>query len=288
MSEKWKEYKENEVKTHSFRSIKNHLDKAQDYFKHMNVREIRYGHLEDFIKSLSQSDKTKHNVMATLHSFFVWLKKRQEVKEIPDWPEISFDLGYRNVIDKETQLLILEEVRKISPDVKTYLGIKWLSTYISIRPNEMRTIIEKHIDIVNGYFHIPHPKEKKYKSVPIIPEDIEILKTFPRSFPDMPFFRDEKTGRIFGINRFYKYWKKACAKLNITGVDLYGGTRHSSARALRKHFSPEEIKRATMHTTNAAFERYFQIESDDVRNIYRHSADITKIDNELITKKGPQ
>lgn len=51
-------------------------------------------------------------------------------------------------------------------------------------------------------------------------------------------------------------------------MDLYGGTRHSSARALREFHSPEEIKRATMHTTNKAFERYFQIEIEDVRKIY--------------------
>jgi len=51
-------------------------------------------------------------------------------------------------------------------------------------------------------------------------------------------------------------------------VDLYGGTRHSSARALRRHYSPEEIKRATTHATNQAFERCFQIEGEDLREIY--------------------
>jgi len=51
-------------------------------------------------------------------------------------------------------------------------------------------------------------------------------------------------------------------------VDLYGGTRHSSAKALRHFCSPEEIKRATMHSTNKAFEQYFQMESDDLRTIY--------------------
>ena len=61
---------------------------------------------------------------------------------------------------------------------------------------------------------------------------------------------------------------KACKNLGIEGVDLYGGTRHSSAKALRAYRTPEEIKRATMHSTNKAFERYFQIESDDLRKIY--------------------
>jgi hypothetical protein len=51
-------------------------------------------------------------------------------------------------------------------------------------------------------------------------------------------------------------------------VDLYGGTRHSSAIALRKLRTPEEIKRATMNSTKA-FERYFRIEAEDLRDIYR-------------------
>ena len=290
MTEKWKGYKKAQVKKHSYRSINNHVEKAQAYFGNTNVRDIKYGHLEDFTNSLTLSDKTKHNVLATLHSFYTWLKRRREIREIPDFPTISYELGYRGVVDKDTQIKIIEEVKRVAPDYKTYLGIKWLSTYISIRPNELRTILEKHIDTVNGYFYIPKPKEKRYKSVPIIQEDIDILKTLPPSFPELPFFRDKKTGKMFGQNKFYKYWKKACKNLGITGVDLYGGTRHSSARALRKYFSPEQIKRATMHTTNAAFERYFKIESDDLRDIYRRSADvisIDKIDNALITKKGP-
>ena len=51
-------------------------------------------------------------------------------------------------------------------------------------------------------------------------------------------------------------------------MDLYGGTKHSSATALRKFRSPEQIKKATMHATNKAFERYFRIELDDLREVY--------------------
>jgi hypothetical protein len=32
---------------------------------------------------------------------------------------------------------------------------------------------------------------------------------------------------------------------------------------------PKEIKKATMHSTNKAFERYFRIESEDPWDIYR-------------------
>lgn len=251
LSAKWLQYRRDEVRPGSYKNLVSHIRYAQAHFENMNVKDIRYGHLEDFIKSLTLSDKSKHNIMSTL------------------------ELKMRRTISKEMQWQIMEEVKRICPHPKVYLGIKWLSTYISIRPGEMLSLKEGNIDRENGYLYFPHPKEKKSKAVPILPEDVELLKSFAASFPAMPFFRH--TGGVkgvaeneaFGQKYLYKWWVKACINLGIRGVDLYGGTRHSSARALRTHRTPEEIKRATMHTTNKAFERYFQIEADDVRNIYR-------------------
>jgi hypothetical protein len=80
--------------------------------------------------------------------------------------------------------------------------------------------------------------------------------------PWMAFWQN--TGKQFGLNYLYIWWKRACRNLGIAGVDLYGGTRHSSAIALKKYRTPEEIKRATMHSTNKAFERYFWIETEDL------------------------
>jgi hypothetical protein len=37
----------------------------------------------------------------------------------------------------------------------------------------------------------------------------------------------------------------------------------------RKFRTPEKIKRATMHSTNKAFERYFYIEDERLRDIYK-------------------
>ena len=169
-------------------------------------------------------------------------------------------MGNRLTVDKDTQRAIIEEVKRIAP-VKVYLGIKWLATYFSVRPAEMINIKEGEIDTGNAYLYFPHPKEKRFKSVPILSEDVEILKSFPKSLPTMPFFRhdgvSERTikDQAFGEKYFYKWWVKACANLNIEGVDLYGETRHSTVRALRKYYSPEEIKEGAMSKTNKAFER---------------------------------
>lgn len=285
ISEKWKEMKAEKVRPHSLQSIKNHLDKAQAYFRDENVKTVDYASLEDFFMSLTVGEKTKYNIKATLHSLFAWLKKRKIVSEIPEFPEIEFELGYRKTVDKDVQGQILDEVWRIA-DHRVWLGIRFLATYISLRPMELMNVKWENIDLINGYIYIPHPKEKKYKAVPILPEDVVLLSSFPRELPGMFVFG----GKVrYGENRFYKTWKRACANLGIGGVDLYGGTRHSSARALRKYFSPEQIKRATMHSSNAAFERYFCMESDDVRSMYRRSADIIPMatgDNELTREKA--
>ena len=210
------------------------------------------------------------------------------ISVLPDFPEVTFDLGYRRTVDKETQQAIIEEIGRICPNKKVYLGIKWLGTYISVRPGEMIKLTEGNIDTGNGYLYIPASDSKtEYKSIPLIAEDVDILKTFSLSpFPDMPFFRHTggvsgcKEEQSFGEKYFYKWWKIACSNLGIEGVDLYGGTRHSSVRALRAYHSPEEIKRAAMSETNKAFDRYMGKDTDaDLRSVYRKSAKVIPIGN---------
>ena len=84
----------------------------------------------------------------------------------------------------------------------------------------------------------------------------------------MPFFRLEKTGQRFGVCLLYEVWKRATAKLGITDVDLYGGTKHSTAMGLRDGLTFEQVRSMTQHTTNKAFERYFRIEGSALRDLY--------------------
>jgi integrase len=296
MAQKWLSFHAEEVRPGSRKNLVSHIRHAEGFFGNMNVKDIRYGNLEDFIHSLSLSGKSKHNILSTIHSLFAWMKKRQEISELPDFPEISFELGYRRTVDKETQQAIIEEVGRICSNRRVYLGIKWLATYISLRPGELIKLTEGNIDTGNGYLYIPASDSKtEYKAIPLIPEDVEILKAIPLTFPATPFFRHGAgikgvaDNAPFGIKYFYKWWVKACSNLGIDGVDLYGGTRHSSVRALRKYRSPEEIKRAAMSETNKAFERYMGKDTDDdLRSVYTQSAKVIsldKIDKELTMAK---
>jgi integrase len=277
-SERYKEHRKPDIKRSSYRSMSNHFDKAQAYFKDRNVKDLDYADFEDFLKTLEVGGKTKKNVLTTIEAMYRWLKKRREIKEVPVFPDVDYELGYRKTIDKETQQAIIDDIKQHEP-FKVWLGIKFLSTYISIRPMELMNVKWSEVDLKNGYIYIPHPKEKKFKSVPILSGDVLLLKGLPAEMPGMFVFGNN--GKRFGQNRFYKAWRRASNRCGVDGVDLYGGTRHSSARALREFFSPEQIKRATMHSTNEAFERYFTMEAEDVRSIYQRSAEVIKIDTAL-------
>jgi len=282
-SERYKAHRKPDIRKTSYQSMKNHFDKAIDYFQDRSVKDLKYADFEDFLKTLTVCDKTKKNVLTSIVAMYNWLKKRQEIATVPEFPDVAFELGFRKTVDKGIQRALIDDVKAHEP-FKVWLGVKFLATYISIRPMELMNVTYGDVDLKNGYIYIPHPKEKKFKSVPIIDEDVALLDGLPKAVPAMYVFGEEKR---YGENRFYRAWKRACARLGVEGVDLYGGTRHSSARALRKFRTPEEIKRATMHSTNKAFERYFQIESDDVRSVYKQAAEVIQIDTGLTPKKAP-
>ena len=279
LADKWLAVKKQEVSASHWRNLRNYLGRAKEAWQDRNVKEIQYADIEDFLlEQVDLSPKTRNNIKSALHSFWVWLRKRRVITavEMPDFPEVPFELGYRKLVDKKTQQGILEEVRNISWDInpKIYLGVKWLCTYVNVRPGELVKVKEGDILLDQGIILIPHPKEKKPKPVVLLDEDVEAIRGFPPALPHVPFFRHlgnvgrTRPGQPFGDKYFWKWWKKACFNLSIEDLDLYGGTRHSSATALQEHFSPEEIKEATMHGTNAAFQRYFRTDLRKVKAVY--------------------
>lgn len=292
LSEKWLHTKEH-LAHKSLNNLRNYMGKAQRTWGNANIKAIGYAEIEDLLLSLSLSDKTKSNIKSCLHDFWQWLRKRQVITlaQMPDFPLTPFELGWRKVLDINTQQQVIDEVRHISYSInpKIWIGIRWLSTYISMRPGEMLSLKEGMIDIKMGVLIIPHPKEKEPKLIELLDVDIEILADIPRGIPALPFFRHPKgikgavPGEKFGDRYLYKWWKKACSNLGVEGVDLYGGTRHSTVIALRSVMTPEEIKRGTMHRTNKAFDRYLQAKSMGTKVVYKQADALRYADNELIT-----
>lgn len=278
LASNWLDYKRETVKSTSYCNLHSYMMKAIDAWGETSIKNIKFAEIEDFLLAQSRqfSSKTVSNMRSCLHDFFSWLVRREIISKVPNFPEIKVKLAFRKIIGKESQTALLDKIKEIAP-FRVWLGIKWLCTYVSIRPGELIQIREEDINLENRYIFIHHSKTGDTKPVPMLDEDVALVKKLQASFPKSFFFRHDeqksgiKLGQPYGKKYFYKWWVKACEDLGIEGVDLYGGTRHSSVVALREHFSPEEIKHGTMHQTNKAFERYFRIGAEDVRNIYSHT-----------------
>ena len=72
---------------------------------------------------------------------------------------------------------------------------------------------------------------------------------------------------MFGQKYFKKWWDKArnnvenqCA--DVEGVDLYGGTRHSSNTAIARIAGTDNARKASGHETSYAFDKYCQFQDD--------------------------
>ena len=281
LGQSWLETRKLEVKC--YRNLRYHIHQAILYFGNRNIKTIHFAELEDFYRSLPArlSAKTKKNYFTTLHSFWTDIVDREEDSghplKMPKFPKIKYELRRRKTITRDQQLKILAWLKQNAP-FKVWLGIKWLSTYISIRPGELVNIKEGEIDRNQGVLNVKDNKSKSYKIVPLLGEDSDIILAQTVALPHIYFFRHSTAahnnqfdykGRRFGKDYFYTWWRRSCRAIGLSGVDLYGGTRHSTAQYLRlQGRTPEEIKRATMHSTTEAFNRYFEMELEDLRAIY--------------------
>jgi integrase len=261
------------LKPKPYKNLEVVMRKAAKAWGNRNVKTIKAGDIEDFLFGLEGiKAKTRFNIKSNLHDFWNWLCDREEIP-MPKFPEVPFKLGFRQIIDIETQQLIIDEVKRITykTNPKAWLAIRMLARYFHIRPGELMRITEGNINLQIPAMILPPADSKIGEPVMIFlwEDDIEEITKFPRGLPDLPFFRHpinkrQEQGKPFGQKFLYRIWVRACKNLGLMRsetlpiCDLYGGTRHSTMTAMSEFMSPEEIQQASGHRTNQALMRYLQ------------------------------
>lgn len=266
----WLSIKKREVKPTTSRNLSRYINRACDCIGNKNVKAITNGDIEDFLfaDSTANSDKTRADIRSCVNQFFTWLEDREGIRK-PRIPKISYELGFRNFTDLDTQRAIIDQLALSAPP-KAVFGIELLATYPKLRPDDLRRIEEQDFDGEFVFIRYPTKKKNGVKTFRLLPEDAErwseLSKQHP-ALPHMPFFRhhctlNAKEDTLFGKDFLYRLWKKACAELGIEGLDLYGGTRHTTVTAIAKMAGRDNAKKASAHETNKAFERYCQAEDE--------------------------
>ena len=291
LAEKYIKTKEQQ-RLKSITNVRNYMKCASNYFAQKNIKTFNRADIRDFLYSLDGiSEKTRHNYMSCIRDFFKNLVDDEVISiiQMPSMPKIEFELGYRTITDIETQTSVLDKIREISysANPKIWLGCDMLSLYVNIRPKDLLNLTEGELDLKYGVMTINRPTKKKGKivktTVRLIPEHIQeigALKEKYPALPHIPFFRHVKgvsgvqADAPYGEKYFYKWWIRACEKLGIKGLDLYGGTRHTTTTALAKEVGEYGAKKATGHYTNKAFERYCQYQDDNTFEMVKVAAEM--------------
>ena len=71
-----------------------------------------------------------------------------------------------------------------------------------------------------------------------------------------------KVNAPFGPKYFKVWWDRACNELGVEGLDLYGGTRHTSTTEIARRAGTQNAREASAHDSNKAFDRYCQFQND--------------------------
>ncbi|MFH1152802.1 MAG: hypothetical protein V1793_03205 [Pseudomonadota bacterium] len=262
----------------SLKEAKRHMAVAVEYFGDRNVKEITGADIEDYLYSINGiTEKTRANYCSRVSDFWKWILRRGIINmaQMPLFPKIEFELGYRKITDMETQEAIIREIKTMTYHVnpKIWLGIDLLSTYVNIRPGDLLKLREGDIDLDHGelVFLYPTKRKNRLKKTRLLDHHIQILTEIKRQFPALPdvkFFRHHggvqsvKPGEPFGPKYFRIHWNAACEKLGVQGLDLYGGTRHTTTTEIARRAGTVNARKASAHETNSAFDRYCQYQED--------------------------
>jgi integrase len=253
------------------------MNHASEFFQNQNVKDIKKKEIRTFLDSLNVSDKTKKNYSTQLHDFwFNFLYEEEEIlslAQLPKFPKIDVELGFRKLVDMETREKIVDMIKKLTyqKSPKIWLAIDILCTYNNLRPGDIRRLKEGDIDLDYGVLTFWRPtKTKKNKDPKVIRirmldfhiEEFRRLKSEYPAVDSVLFFR-RPDNEPFGKDYLYKNWKKVCNEIGIDDLDLYGGTRHSSITAIAKAAGRETARKYSGHHSNKAFDRYCQIGDDD-------------------------
>ncbi len=275
-----KDINSGDLKRATWVHIKADLNKAIEAFGQKNVKEVTFAELREFFRNLDRASKTRLNVRTNLHAFYQWMVSCKIIRkeEIPEIPTFKVVMGFRKTVSKDDQQRILELIKKKAlacGNPRIYLAIKVLATHVNLRPGDIFEVLEEDVDLKEGVVVVTSHKTIEHtqtpKFAPVTYGDLELMRTLPRGFGKMPYFRFDTAMKgypatsPFGKKLLRKWWKRACEELEIEGVGLYGGTRHSTARHLKRSKTVEEVKRLVGDRTNEAFNRYLEIDLDELR-----------------------
>lgn len=196
-----------------------------------DVTRMKMGDLQDFYNELPGSPKQRKNIIDELKRIFGWLLLRQEITavQVPLWGNLKM----APVVEKEADSCTYEEQMKdLARMPEQYRDVIEFLMETGLRPAEgcalMKTDIlpvTREATILHNYSEgklTERPKQKKVYTITLSARAWELVKKNIGN-PTPFVFWNAKYKRGFKYKVLYRVWDK----YSVSGVSLYGATRHS-------------------------------------------------------------
>jgi len=242
------------------------------HFGNADLRDTHTRHLKEFADSLPNtlSPKTRKNILDTLRKFFNDMVALEIIDKAPLMPLVKVPEPSFNWCSMETQEAILNEIPRRHHPYLYFIAKQ------GVRPGEARALQWGDVDLKSDMVCIKRTysentlrettKGRHADWLPLVPEVKRLLEGLPRGTPKAFVFRYK--GRPYSESLARKLWNRACRKLDITGLTLYQGTRHSiGSSAAQRGETIYDIMDALRHRDIRTTMKYAHMDLEGKRRV---------------------
>jgi integrase len=265
LAAKWSQAQAGRITVRSYRVFEGAVKNHWPYWRDTPVEGLSRGQLDDWATYLAVEKKlapaTVSYVLATLHSFYQWLRDREEITHLPSFPTVSVPEYTPQWLTREEQTRVLDAI----PDAVR--GIFLAMADCAMRPNEARCLrpsdlnaegwvtIERAVKDRGSKAPIGPTKTGRTRTVPLLTDRLLVwLKAHP---PQGTLLFFSPAGAMWSHKEMATVWDAACADAKVRRVPMREGTRHSTATWLRTAgHSPFDVQRLLGHANVSMTERY--------------------------------
>jgi len=281
----WLEDKETEMEAQelAFSTIKMYKSYSRNYYKFFDgwdIREIADEQIENFkdhLRTFNLTIKTRKNIIAILHCFFSWLKRKKVIKEVPVFPSIEGDDSkVRVMLEVAEQYQAIERIPEQHKDAIEFM----MET--GLRPGEVCALKLKDIFFDKKYAVIQRTysakmikestKAKNKKPIPLSDRALEILSPrIKNKFPDT---------FIFGYTP--RTLQNAWRQYSGLDVSLYEATRHSfCTQIVETGVNTLQAQVLMRHSDIRSTQKYFHASMTKLRDVINRRVSV-----ETLTRSG--
>jgi integrase len=248
------------------------------FFQDEDLREIRGQQLTKFHLRLKIAPKSIYNCMAALHKLFTDAWNEELIEQLPRFP-VSFKTSSIPQTERKWAPEDLQDAIFDKIDDPEALFFIYFQACHATRNGETRALQHGDIDLANDAVIIqrafsgstlrPYPKGKRSRVIPLDPAWKQMYLEKGRGLPGAFVFVN-KQGRPYGKNWATRQWNEAVEKAEVSGVTLYGGTRHSLAsQAVNRGESLYLVQKMLGHSDIRQTERYSHLATGPLRAVQR-------------------